>query len=43
MKSYQCIIWDWNGTLADDVGASLSATNDILKKRNQPPITLEQY
>ena len=40
---YQCVIWDWNGTLADDVQASLQATNAILAKRNRPPITLEQY
>jgi len=39
----QCVIWDWNGTLADDLEASLLATNDILAKRNMPPITLEQY
>lgn len=43
MKSYQCIIWDWNGTLADDVGAALLAVNDILAARNMPPISMEQY
>ncbi len=41
--SYRCILWDWNGTLADDVIASLRATNDILKKRGRQPIDLEQY
>ena len=40
---YRCVIWDWNGTLADDLDASLQATNDILAKRDRPPITLEQY
>lgn len=43
MNPYQCVIWDWNGTLADDLLASLQATNDILRHRNKPPITLEQY
>lgn len=43
MKPYEVVLWDWNGTLADDVGASLQATNEILKKRDKPPITLEQY
>jgi phosphoglycolate phosphatase len=43
MKHYSYIIWDWNGTLADDVGASLRSDNDILKKRGKPPITLAQY
>ncbi len=40
---YQCVIWDWNGTLADDLMASLYATNDILAHHGKPPITLEQY
>lgn len=43
MKQYEVVIWDWNGTLANDVEASLMATNDILKKRGRQPITLEQY
>ncbi len=40
---YRSVIWDWNGTLADDVEASLLATNDILKDYGKPPITMEQY
>lgn len=40
---YKVIIWDWNGTLADDVEASFRATNSILAGRNMPPITMEQY
>ena len=43
MRPYQVIIWDWNGTLADDVMASLRSTNDILARRNMPPIDLETY
>lgn len=37
MKQYEVVIWDWNGTLANDVEASLMATNDILKKRGGNP------
>ncbi len=37
------IIWDWNGTLADDAYASLLAVNDMLAKRSMPPITMAQY
>lgn len=37
------VIWDWNGTLADDGYAALLVVNDILAKRNMPPITMEQY
>lgn len=40
---YSCIIWDWNGTLADDVEASLKSVNDTLIRRNMPVINLEQY
>lgn len=43
MKHDRVIIWDWNGTLADDAEASRLATNDILKKRGKPPITMAQY
>ncbi len=43
MAQYRTVIWDWNGTLADDAYASLLAVNDILLKRNMPPITMEQY
>lgn len=43
MKHYKVIIWDWNGTLADDVMASLRSTNDILARRNMPPLDLETY
>jgi len=40
---YRCVIWDWNGTLADDLEASLKATNDILARHGKPPIDLAQY
>lgn len=43
MNRYKVVIWDWNGTLADDAGASLLATNDILKKHGKAPINMEQY
>ena len=37
------VIWDWNGTLADDGYAALLVVNDILAKRDMPPITMDQY
>ncbi len=40
---YICVVWDWNGTIIDDVRISLKAVNDILRKRHKPQITLEQY
>ncbi|MCL1830316.1 MAG: HAD family hydrolase [Oscillospiraceae bacterium] len=33
MKQYSQIIWDWNGTLLDDVEWSISCINTMLKKR----------
>lgn len=43
MAHDRTVIWDWNGTLADDADASLLAVNDILAKRDMPPITMAQY
>lgn len=41
MKNY--IIWDWNGTIIDDVGIALAAVNDMLREQDRPEITLEEY
>ena len=38
-----CIIWDWNGTLIDDVGAAVNALNRMLADRGVPPSTREYY
>ena len=43
MARYHTVIWDWNGTLADDADASLLAVNDMLSRREMPPITMAQY
>ncbi|MDR0883248.1 MAG: HAD family hydrolase [Oscillospiraceae bacterium] len=37
------IFWDWNGTLLDDVGASLAAVNDMRFARRRPPLDLPAY
>ena len=37
------IIFDWNGTLIDDVWLSVNAINLMLEKRNMPLITIERY
>lgn len=41
MKKY--MIWDWNGTIVDDVGIALDAVNDMLREKDRPEITLEEY
>ena len=43
MARYRHIIWDWNGTLLDDVQACADAINILLARREMPAITLEQY
>ena len=37
------IIWDWNGTLLDDVDICLASINAMLKARNLPGLTLASY
>lgn len=37
------LIWDWNGTLLDDVAAAVGALNRMLVKRGASPITIEHY
>ena len=43
MKEYSTVVWDFNGTLIDDVMASLEAVNDMLIRRSQPTIDLDRY
>ncbi len=40
---YETIIWDWNGTLLDDVDLSIKSVNILLKERNLPVLTEERY
>ncbi len=37
------ILWDFNGTVMDDMGASAGAVNAMLEKRNLPLISEEWY
>lgn len=40
---YTHIIWDWNGTLLDDIGASLASVNDMLAARGEEPMDINRY
>jgi phosphoglycolate phosphatase len=40
---YKYVIWDWNGTLLDDLKASFDAVNDMLEIYEKNPLTLEEY
>lgn len=37
------IIWDWNGTLLNDVQLCVSCMNEVLSKRNIPQLNVERY
>jgi phosphoglycolate phosphatase len=43
MKNYDTVIWDWNGTLLDDVALSLSIVNELLFEHNLPRLSRERY
>lgn len=38
-----CVIWDFNGTLLDDVETSIATVNDSLAKHNLPLTDIEEY
>jgi phosphoglycolate phosphatase len=40
---YDHIIWDWNGTLLNDVELCASIMNNLLKKESLPEISLKKY
>jgi len=40
---YKHVIWDWNGTLIDDVWLAVETMNKMLKKRNLSKIDSEKY
>lgn len=40
---YKTIIWDWNGTLLDDLELSLYSVNLLLEERNLPRLTTDRY
>lgn len=43
MTDIKAVIFDWNGTLVDDVWLSVNAMNAMLEKRGMKPITTEYY
>jgi phosphoglycolate phosphatase len=43
LKKYKHIIWDWNGTLFNDVHICLDIINDILETRGYSRLSFEKY
>jgi phosphoglycolate phosphatase len=37
------IIWDWNGTLLNDIDTCLGCMNILLKERSLPPLSMDLY
>lgn len=40
---YTHILWDWNGTLLDDVGISIDCVNILLQRLGLEPTNLQEY
>lgn len=43
MKKYENIVFDFNGTIIDDVNLCLNILNKMLKDNNHSPITKDRY
>jgi len=43
LQKYRHVIWDWNGTLLDDAWLCVEILNEILRQRNEQPVTHERY
>ncbi len=43
ISKYKNFIWDWNGTLLNDVSYCVSSMNTLLKERGMPQLTLNKY
>jgi phosphoglycolate phosphatase len=43
IKNYKHIIWDWNGTLINDVDPCVDILNNLLTRRKMTPVTKKLY
>lgn len=43
MPKYTFVVWDWNGTLLNDLSASLNSVNDMLDMRGMEHISTDFY
>ena len=43
MQGFEAVIWDWNGTLFDDVVLALDALNTMIARRGWAPVDLTAY
>lgn len=40
---YKNVVWDWNGTLLNDVEVGVNTLNDMLGRRSLPLLSTEEY
>ena len=43
MRQFDHIIWDWNGTIVDDLPLTVSIVNAQLNKNARPAMSLDEY
>lgn len=43
LARYHCVIWDWNGTLFDDLDVCINVMNKVLKNRGLPLLDIKKY
>lgn len=43
IRNIETIIWDWNGTLLNDINHCISSMNILLKKRHLKPLYKKRY
>jgi phosphoglycolate phosphatase len=43
IENYKHIIWDWNGTIINDVDLSMELINELLSARGLKTLTIEEY
>ena len=43
LLSKKHIIWDWNGTILNDIDYAVKTLETLLSSQNLPPITVEKY
>lgn len=43
IEKYKHIIWDWNGTILNDVNLSVELINWLLKERNLKTVSVDEY
>ncbi|MBK8944556.1 MAG: HAD family hydrolase [Ignavibacteriae bacterium] len=43
LKKYKHVIWDWNGTIFNDLQLCVDVGNNLFRKKNLPEISVEKY